>query len=86
MPVNAGDVHFVRTLDVQPASVDALALAVDHVVGGSDVAMPPGRRIPGLDRLTIHFGKRLDPGRLADEAQGDNAASRIVDRPARSHA
>lgn len=48
-------------------------------VRGAHEAMPPGRRVPRLRRLTVRFGEVLDPRQLAEQGQGDNAAARIVD-------
>jgi long-chain acyl-CoA synthetase len=48
-------------------------------IRGAHEAMPPGRRVPRLRRLTVRFGEVLDPRQLAEQGQGDNGAARIVD-------
>lgn len=75
-----------QTGDVQPFRQGiGLLLArfpvpvVPVAIHGTYEAMPPGRRIPRLRRLSVRFGEPLDPDRLAGEAEGADRATRIVD-------
>lgn len=48
-------------------------------ISGSHAALPPGRRIPHLGRISLRFGAALDPHELAKQGKGDDEAARIVD-------
>ncbi|MFZ3040632.1 MAG: AMP-binding protein [Thiobacillus sp.] len=61
-----------RLLERYPVPVVPVA------IHGSYDALPPGRHIPRLRRLTLRFGEAIDPRHLAEAGQGDSAQARIV--------
>ncbi len=62
-----------RLLDRFPAPVVAVS------IHGSHEAMPPGRLFPRLCRLRVRFGTAIDSRRLAEQGQGEDAATRITE-------
>jgi len=63
-----------------------IGLLLDHFnvpvvpvyIRGTFDAMPVGRSVPRLKRITITFGKPLDPRNLKKEGKGDEAHDRIA--------
>lgn len=47
-------------------------------IRGSHEAMPPGKRLPRLRPVSIHFGETLDPQQLAERGEGEDEIARIV--------
>jgi hypothetical protein len=47
-------------------------------IDGTHEAMPPGRVWVQPKKVTVIFGKPLDPGELEQQGDGDQPQSRIV--------
>jgi long-chain acyl-CoA synthetase len=45
---------------------------------GTHAALPPGSLLPHLQHITVRFGPPLDPGRLEQEGEGEEAHDRIA--------
>jgi 1-acyl-sn-glycerol-3-phosphate acyltransferase len=59
------------------AETDAPAVPVR--IGGSFAALPRGRRIPRLRRLSVIFGPPVSRAELAQRGRGKDAETRIAD-------
>jgi long-chain acyl-CoA synthetase len=55
------------------------APVVPVAIVGSHAALPPGRRLPRFNRISIHFGEAIDSRQLGEQSQGDSGSARIVD-------
>jgi 1-acyl-sn-glycerol-3-phosphate acyltransferase len=53
-------------------------LVVPVRIRGTYEAMPVGKAIPRLRRVSVHFGEPVQPAKLREEGRGETGPERIV--------